>query len=88
MDQHGSKIHPFSDLIIPIFQQCFVPRKALAVDEAMITYRGRVTFWQYTCGKPHPWGIKSYVLADSDPVYLYSVAIYYGKETLLRHILI
>ena len=28
-------------------------------------------------------GYKGYVLADSDTGYLYSVAIYYGKETML-----
>ena len=78
-----SKIQPFLDLVIPSFQQYFVPGKALAVDEAMIAYRGRVCFRQYVRGKPHPWGIKAYVLADSDTGYLYSVVIYYGKETLL-----
>ena len=78
-----SKIQPFLDLVIPSFQQYFVPGKALAVDEAMIAYRGRVCFRQYVRGKPHPWGIKAYVLADSDTGYLYSVVIYCGKETLL-----
>ena len=78
-----SKIQPFLDLVIPSFQQYFVPGKALAVDEAMIAYRGRVSFRQYVRGKPHPWGIKAYVFADSDTGYLYSVAIYYDKETLL-----
>ena len=76
----SSKIQPFLDMIIPSFQRLFVPGKALAVDEAMIAYRGRVSFRQYARGKPHPWGIKAYVLADSDTGYLYSVAIYYGKE--------
>ena len=78
-----SKIQPFLDMIIPGFQRLFVPGKALAVDEAMIAYRGRVSFRQYVRGKPHPWGIKAYILADSDTGYLYSVAIYYGKETML-----
>ena len=78
-----SKIQPFLDMIIPSFQRLFVPGKALAVDKAMIAYRGRVSFHQYVRGKPHPWGIKAYVLADCDTGYLYSVAIYYGKETML-----
>ena len=49
-----SKIQPLLDMIIPSFQRLFVPGKALAVDEAMIAYRGRVSFRQYTRGKPHP----------------------------------
>ena len=30
--------------------------------------------------KPHPWGIKTYVLADSKSGYMHNVLIYYGKE--------
>ena len=78
-----SKIQPFLDVVIPLFRQYFTPAQAVAVDEAMITFRGRVAFRQYVRGKPHPWGIKAYVLADSASGYLYSLAIYYGKETQL-----
>jgi len=46
-------------------------------------YRGRVSFRQYVKGKPHPWGIKAYVLAESASGYLYSLAVYYGRETQL-----
>ena len=34
-------------------------------------------------GKPNPWGIKAFVLADSKTGYLHRVRIYYGKETQL-----
>ena len=78
-----SKIQPLLDMVIPTICQYFVPGKAVAVDEAMITYRGRVSFRQYVKGKPHPWGIKAYVLADSASGYLHSLAIYYGRETQL-----
>ena len=78
-----SKIQPYLDVVMPLFRQYFTPRKAVAVDEAMITYRGRVSFRQYVRGKPHPWGIKAYALAESASGYLYSLVIYYGKETQL-----
>ena len=49
----------------------------------MIAFRGRIFFRQYIRGKPTPWGIKAYVLSDCDTGYLYSVLIYYGRETEL-----
>ena len=78
-----SKIQGFIDLILPLFQRFFTPSRALSIDEAMIAYRGRIFFRQYIRGKPTPWGIKAYVLSDSGTGYLYSVVIYYGRETEL-----
>lgn len=54
-----SKIQPFIDLLIPLFQQCLNPARELSIDEAMIAFRGRVAFRQYIKGKPQPWGIKA-----------------------------
>ena len=42
-----------------------------------------MSFRQYLKGKPNPWGIKAFVLADSKTGYLNRVRIYYGKETQL-----
>ena len=78
-----SKIQSFIDLLLPLFQRFFTPSKSVSIDEAMIAFRGRVRFRQYIRGKPTPWGIKAYVLSDSDTGYLYSVVIYYGSETEL-----
>ena len=49
----------------------------------MITFKGRVSFRQYLKGKPHPWGIKAFVLSDSKTGYLQRVCVYYGKKTQL-----
>ena len=78
-----SKIQPFLDLIVPLFQQHLIPSQELSIDEAMIALRGRVGFRQYIRGKPHPWGIKAYVLSESKTGYKYNLVIYYGKETQL-----
>ena len=77
------KIQPFLDLICPAFEAAFTPAQQIAIDESVITYKGRVSFRQYLKGKPNPWGIKAYVLADSQTRYLNRVRIYYGKETQL-----
>ena len=79
----GSKIQPFLDLLIPLFQQCLIPSQEVSVDESMIAFRGRVSFRQYIRGKPEPWGIKAYVLSESKTGYMYNLVIYYGKETQL-----
>lgn len=78
-----SKIQPFLDMLMPLFQQYVTPCREVSIDEAMIAFRGRVGFRQYIRGKPTPWGIKAYVLSESSSGYLYNLLIYYGKETQL-----
>ena len=78
-----SKIQPFLDLILPLFQTYLTPSREVSIDESMIAFRGRVGFRQYIRGKPHPWGIKAYVLSESKSGYMYNMVIYYGKETQL-----
>ena len=77
------KVQPFIDLLVPKFSQAYTPAQHIAVDEAMISFRGRASFKQYVRGKPHPWGIKAYVLSESATGYLHQVVIYYGRETEL-----
>ena len=77
------KIQPFLDLICPAFEAAFTPGRQISVDESVITFKGRVSFRQYLKGKPNPWGIKAFVLADSRTGYMTRVRIYYGKETQL-----
>jgi hypothetical protein len=39
-----------------------MPGRELAVDEAMIGFKGRFILKQYLPGKPTKWGIKAWVL--------------------------
>ena len=80
-----AKVQPFVDKVIPLFQQYLIPSRELSIDEAMIAFRGKVAFHVYIRGKPHPWGIKAYVLSESRSGYLHDI-IYYGKETKIVHI--
>ena len=81
-----AKVQPFVDKVIPLFQQYLIPSRELSIDEAMIAFRGKVAFRVYIRGKPHPWGIKAYVLSESRSGYLHDIIIYYGKETKIVHI--
>ena len=78
-----SKIQPFLDRLLPLFQTYLTPSREISIDEAMIAFRGRVGFRQYIRGKPQPWGIKAYVLSESKTGYMHNLLIYYGKETQL-----
>ncbi len=81
-----AKIQPFFlDILSPAFQSSYTPHKAIAEDESMITFKGRISFHQYLKGKPHPCWPRSqaFVLSDSLTGYMQSNCIYYGKETLL-----
>ena len=77
------KIQPLLDRLCPLFEAMYTPEKQIAIDESVITLKGRVAFRQYLKGKPHPWGIKAFVLSDSNTGYLQRVCVYLRKETQL-----
>ena len=52
----------------------------LSVDESMISFKGRLSFLQYLPKKPHKWGMKAWVLADSANAYTWGWKLYTGKE--------
>ena len=77
------KVQPFIDLICPSFEAAYTPGPQIAIGESVISFKGQVSFRQYLKGKPHPWGMKAFVLSDSKTGYLNRVCLYYGKETQL-----
>ena len=54
------------------------PSQRLALDEAMVAYKGRSPIKQYIPSKPHKWGYKIYCLSSED--YLLRFEVYAGKE--------
>ena len=77
-----NKIQPFLDLLCPLFEAAYTHQQ-VAIDESVISFCGRVGFSQYLKGKPNPWGIKAFVLADSISGYLHNLRIYFGRDTQL-----
>ena len=77
------KIQPFLDRLCSVFENAYTPSQEIAVDKSVVSFKGQVSFRQYLKGKPHPWGIKAFVLSDSKTGYLQRVCVYYGKETQL-----
>jgi hypothetical protein len=54
------------------------PSQHLALDEAMVAYKGRSPIKQYIPSKPHKWGYKIWCLSSDD--YLLHFEVYGGKE--------
>ena len=72
------KIRPFFEPLIANFQAAYTPNREMSVDEAMIGFKGRLSFIQYLPNKPTKWGMKAYVLADSRTGYVYNWRLYTG----------
>ena len=76
----SAKVQPLLDLLCPRFETAFKLGEYTAVDEAMIAFRGHASFRQYICGKPHPFGIKAFVVADSKTSYVQSQALLWIRD--------
>ncbi|GFO16033.1 PiggyBac transposable element-derived protein 4-like [Plakobranchus ocellatus] len=59
------KVRPLLDHVRSQCQAVYKPSRKLAVDEGMVGFTGRLGFKQYIKGKPTPWGIKIWCLAES-----------------------
>ena len=68
------------DLVSPKFEQEYIPHKQVTIDEAMIPFKGRLSFKQYMKDKPVKWGIKVFVLSDAHNGYVYRLQVYTGKD--------
>ena len=77
----GSKVKPLLGLLCPRFASLFSPGREIAVDKAIISFKERVSFKPYVKGKPTPWGIGVYTLADSQTGYISYLRLYFGKDT-------
>jgi hypothetical protein len=62
------------------FTQTYIPGCELAVDEAMIGFKGRFFLKHYLPGKPTKWQIKAWGLANSANGHLLKCDIYKGKK--------
>lgn len=61
--------------------QNFVPGQHIAIDESTVGFKGRVAWKMYNPQKPTKWGLRVYVLADSETGYICAFEPYYGRQT-------
>ena len=72
------KLRPFIEPLFSHFQRNYTLSKEVCIDETMIGFKGRLSFIQYMPKKPTKWGMKAYVLADSQTAYMYNWYLYTG----------
>ena len=61
------------------FSDNYTLHQLVTIDEAMIPYKGQLSFKQYMKSKPTKWGIKVFVMSDATNGYIYRIQIYTGK---------
>ena len=74
------KIKPLLQLLFPNFERAYDLHKNISIDECMIPWRGRLSFRQFIASKPIRFGIKVWVLADSESKYIYRQQLYIGRN--------
>ncbi|CAK9810844.1 PiggyBac transposable element-derived protein 4 [Anthophora plagiata] len=75
------KVSNYLEYIDAKFRQYFIPYEAVAVDESVVKFKGKIAFITYNPNKPTKWGIRIYALADSKTGYLFTILPYYGSIT-------
>ena len=75
------KVRHFATLLTSQFRSLYtLLHQQVTIDEAMIPFKGRLSFKQYMKAKPTKWGIKVFVLSDATNGYVYRLQIYTGKD--------
>lgn len=79
------KVRPLLDHVRNVCQTAYKPHRQLSVDEAMVGFRGRLSFKQYLSNKPTPWGIKIWCCVEAKLVYILNFQVYTGKKITTDH---
>ena len=74
------KVRPLISHLVSRYKSSYIPSQCVSVDESMINFRGRLSLLQYLPKKPKKWGMKAWVLADSDNGYAWNWDLYTGKR--------
>ena len=72
------KIRKFVDKLTANFKRTYIPGARIAIDKAMVAWRGPLAFRVYNPDKP---GMKVFELCDSETSYCCNLEFYTGKKT-------
>ena len=78
------KLRPLYNKISENWRSLYQLGEQISIDEEMLKWRGRLSFRVYQKDKSIKYGIKTYILADSNSGYCWNVDIYYGQGKRLR----
>ena len=79
------KIRSFVDRLRENFKNVFSPGDKVAVDKAMIAWRGPHALRVFNPYKPDKSGIKNIELCDSSTIYCCNLELYTGKQETSHH---
>jgi len=78
------KIRPVHDLLTERWRSLYHLGEHVTIDEGMVKWRGRLSFRVHNKNKPIKYGIKSYILADSQSKYCWNIDVYHGVSKSLK----
>ena len=73
-------IKPLLQLLFPNYERAYDLHKNISIHDCMIPWRGHLSFRQFITSKPIRFGIKVWVLADSESKYIYRQQLYIGRN--------
>jgi len=74
------KVRPFLEAVLKACCEEYRPRQNLAVDEAMVAFKGQLSMKQYVPSKPIKRGIKIWECADSLNGYVCNFQVYTWQQ--------
>ncbi|KAM5148797.1 piggyBac transposable element-derived protein 4-like [Mantella aurantiaca] len=75
------KIWEVFQMVVKNFQQTYVPKRDISIDESLMAYKGRLSWIQYIASKRARFGIKSYMLCESSTNYIWnSLKMLLGRQ--------
>ena len=74
------KVRAVLNAVLENSQRCYAPNKHIAIDEGMIAFNGRLSFWQYMPAKPTKYGIKVWMAVDWKNGCVIYYDVYLGSE--------
>ena len=77
------KVTPMLNTLLKKFQKEYKSNQHLSLDEGMIPTENRLAIKQYIKDKPTKWGIKSFLLCESDTSYIINAEIYTGAAEII-----
>ena len=77
------KLRPLLDKIRLSSQTAYELHQQLAVNKAMVLFKGRSSLRQYMPKKPSKWGFKCWCTSDATNGYMYNVDVYQGASGTL-----
>ena len=79
-EESGYKIGKLKELLEKNFNANFIPGSCLSLDESLLRAYGRIKFKVRIITKSARYGIKLFVLTDSDTAYVLQIDMYTGKD--------